>query len=193
MNKQEFLKALKTELEKNKVSQVASILADYEEHFEHGLSKGKSEAEISQSLGDPTTIAKAYETDSMIHEMKNSDAGFKLGTALSVLGRLLLLAPMNFFVLFIPGVVIFSLIVTGWCMSLALGSVGLSLLGTLPVLAFLSLNWWAWVASISGCLGLVSMAALAGMVMFLISKYVLIALINYLHWNLKFILNRSQK
>jgi len=194
MKQQEFLKSLRNELEKNQVQNIPSILADYEEHFTHGLSKGKSEDELSESLGQPATIAKAYKTEHMINEIKNPEKGFKLGLAFSVIGRLLVIAPFNFFVLFIPGIIIFAMLISGWAVSVALGSVSLALLGTLPVVALLSLNIWAWIAHISASLGLLAMAILGGMVMFLISKYVLLSLISYLQWNLQFILqNRSKK
>lgn len=72
MNKLEFLKLLKLELETNGVHNVQDILADYEEHFAHGLNKGKSEEDISKGLGSPLTLAKAYKTESMIREIKSS-------------------------------------------------------------------------------------------------------------------------
>lgn len=190
MNKQEFLKTLKQELEQNKVQNVQDILLDYEEHFNHGLSKKKSQEEISEGLGFPATIAKAHKTESLITEVKNPKKNFKLGLALNVIGRLLVIAPFNFIVLFIPAVVILSLLISGWAVAVAMGTVSLGLLTFLPALGTLSTGVWTWIAGISSSLGLFGLAALGGMVMFVITKYILLALISYLQWNLKLVLQK---
>lgn len=187
MTKNEFLKSLKQELERHKVHNVQDVLADYEEHFEHGLAKGKSEFEISQSLGQTSTIAKAYKADSLINEVKNPENGFQWSLAINVVGRLLIIAPFNFIVLFIPSIVIFSLLVTGWVLSLAISAAGLAIAGVFPALISFSATSWAWIAAASASLGVVSLGILLGMIMFIITKYILLALINYLQWNIKFI------
>ncbi len=140
MTQQEFLKSLKEELERHRVQNIQDVLADYEEHFRHGLNKRKTEEEISQGLGFPATIAKAYQTENMINEIKNPQKGFQLSLAINVIGRLLLIAPFNFFVLFIPGVVIFALMVAGWTVALALGSVSIAILAVLPTVGALAIN-----------------------------------------------------
>ncbi|KYG68625.1 hypothetical protein AZI87_05155 [Bdellovibrio bacteriovorus] len=190
MTKQEFLKNLKEELEKNKVQNVQDILTDYEEHFVHGLSKGKTEVEICEGLGFPSVIAKAYQTESLISEIKNPEKGFNLSLAVTVIGRLLVIAPFNFLILFIPGVVIFALLASGWAVSVAIGSASLALLSMLPFLGTVSAGAWAWVTGLSTSFGLLGLAILGGMVMFVITKYIVLAIISYLQWNLKFILQK---
>lgn len=190
MKQQEFLKELKTELEKADVPNVQDILADYEEHFQHGLRKGKTEEEICESLGYPPTIAKAHQTENLINQVKNPEKGFQWNLAFNVIGRLLVIAPFNFIVLFIPGVIIFSLLVSGWAVSVALGSVSVAFLAALPAAGVLATTGWFWVAGISSIMGLIGIAVLGGMVMFVITKYVLLALISYLQWNLKFVLEK---
>lgn len=187
MTKQEFLKTLREELERHKVQNVADILADYEEHFEHGLSKRKSEEEIARGLGFPSTIAKAYKTEHMINEIKDPAKGFQLGLALSVVGRLIVIAPFNFLVLFIPGIVIFAILATGWSAALGLASAALAAFTIVPSVAELSTTAWAWMASIFSGFGLLGLALLTGMLMFVISKYILLSLISYLQWNIKFV------
>ncbi|WII72511.1 DUF1700 domain-containing protein [Bdellovibrio sp. 22V] len=190
MNKQEFLKNLKAELEKNKVQNVDDILSDYEEHFNHGLNKRKTEEEISESLGFPSVIAKAYQTESMISEIKNPKKAFKWSLAINVIGRLLVIAPFNFIVLFIPGVVTFALLASGWAVSMAIGSVSVALLSVLFSLGTLSSSGWTWLAGFSASMGLLGLAVISGMVMFMITKYILLGLISYLQWNLKFVLEK---
>lgn len=187
MTKNEFLRNLQTGLETHQVKNVTDILTDYEEHFTHGLSKGKSEAEIAQSLGSPSTIAQAYKTETMIAEIKNTDNKFRWGLALNIILRLLVLAPFNFFVLLIPGLITFFLLATGWSLSLTFGSIGLGILFYLPSLFSLSSTYWMAMAGIFGTIGFFGLGIIGVLVMFFITKYIVLALIGYLQWNLKFI------
>ncbi len=188
MNKQEFLNSLKENLERYQIKNIQDILADYEEHFVHGLNKGKREDEISESLGTPSTIAKAYQTESMINEIKNPQNKFRLSLALNIVIRLLVIAPLNFFVLFIPGILLFAFLVTGWSISAAIASGSLAILSALPSIATLPANAWTWIAGLCASFGLMGLGVLGGMIMFLISKTILIMLISYLQWNLKFVM-----
>jgi uncharacterized membrane protein len=60
MNKQQFMQILKQQLNVLSPSDVAEILADFEEHFASGLTSGKSEDEIAAELGSPYEIAQEY-------------------------------------------------------------------------------------------------------------------------------------
>lgn len=190
MTKHEFLKTLKTELDANQVRNVSEILQDYEEHFNHGQMKGKSESEISSALGSPIVIARAYKTETMIAEIKNDDNQFRWGLALNVILRLLVLAPFNFIVLFIPGLLVFSLIVAGWSVAMAFGSAGLAVLWYIPSMLSVSSTFWMGLAGVSGTIGLLGLAMIGFMIMFFITKHVVLALISYLQWNLKFVMEK---
>lgn len=187
MTKHEFLKSLKVELEKNSVRNTEEILADYEEHFTHGLSKGKSEEKIALGLGFPATIAKAYRAEDIVSEVRNPETAFQWGLAFNAIGRLLLIAPFNFFVLLIPGIIIFLILVGGWTAALSIGASGFAILAAVPVLAVSTAKMWALLAAFSTCFGLLGLSLVIGMIMFLFSKYILLALINYLRWNIKFV------
>lgn len=190
MTKQDYLTALRTELEKNKIPNVQEILSDYEEHFAHGLNKGKTEAVISEGLGNPVTIAKAFETEKMIASLQSPENPFPWGLAFNVIGRLLVLAPFNFIVLFIPGAILGSLVFAGWTVALTLGGASLAILSGLPKIALASFSAWIWLAGISTSFGLLGLAALGCLCMFFMTKFLLLGLISYLQWNLKFILQR---
>lgn len=190
MTKHEFLKTLKAELEAGQIRNVSEILQDYEEHFNHGQSKGKSESDISNSLGSPITIAKAYKTENMIAEIKNEDNTFRWGLALNIILRLLVLAPFNFIILFIPGIIVFSMIVAGWSVALALGSAGFAVLMYIPSLLSISSTFWMGLAGVTTTIGLLGMCLIGGLIMFFISKHVVLALISYLQWNLKFVMEK---
>lgn len=58
MNKQEYLKALRSYLAPLPAQEREDLLLDYEAHFDNGLANGRSEAETAAMLGDPLSIAK---------------------------------------------------------------------------------------------------------------------------------------
>jgi uncharacterized membrane protein len=187
MTKQEYLKTLQDELEKNKVQKIQEILSDYEEHFTHGLSKAKSEADIAKDLGSPATIAKAYQTENMIQEIKNPESKFRWGLAINVIGRLLILAPLNFFIFLIPGAIIFSFIAAGWAISFSIAAASFGLLWLIPEMNALVSSVWLLLTGFFSSFGLLGFSVIAGLIMFVMTKYILLALISYLQWNLKFI------
>ncbi|WDV47006.1 DUF1700 domain-containing protein [Clostridiaceae bacterium M8S5] len=66
MNKREFLNSLKYNLKGLSSEEVKDILFDYEEYFEVGANKGRSEVEIANSLGNPKQLAKQLKATYMI-------------------------------------------------------------------------------------------------------------------------------
>jgi|GEM_PF-2052118 len=58
MNKKEFMRRLKECLVGLNQTDKREILLDYEEHFLDGIKEGRTEEEISESLGDPKEIAE---------------------------------------------------------------------------------------------------------------------------------------
>lgn len=190
MSKQEFMTLLKQTLVSNKNNNINDIILDYEEHFTHALAEGKSEEEICKKLGNPETIAHAYETESMIVKIKDPSSPFKLQTALTILGRLLIIAPFNFFVLAIPGAISLALIMAGWSMALAVFSIGLGVIVGSFQASLFSLSGWLSSSIVLSSLGLFSLTVCLSLFMFFITKNALLLAINYLQWNLKFILEK---
>lgn len=60
MTRQEYLDAIRGSLVGMPSSELQDILRDFEEHFDVGLSQGKSEHEVSAELGDPVSVAQTY-------------------------------------------------------------------------------------------------------------------------------------
>ncbi|MDF2884431.1 MAG: hypothetical protein K0R54_4998 [Clostridiaceae bacterium] len=60
MNKEKFMEILKSSLGDMPQDEINDILYDYNEHFEIGINKGKTEEEICKELGDPRNIGKSY-------------------------------------------------------------------------------------------------------------------------------------
>ena len=77
MTRQEYISALKNALRALPEPDITDIAQDFEEHFEIGLSQGKTEHEIAAELGDPTVVAGTYFEESLEdigHTMKESAA-----------------------------------------------------------------------------------------------------------------------
>ncbi|MDO5040949.1 MAG: DUF1700 domain-containing protein [Peptoniphilus sp.] len=70
MREKEFLDLLRHYLREMPEPVIMDIMADYEEHFAVGKSKGKSEEEISEELGSPRVVADEF--------LKNESGGLKL-------------------------------------------------------------------------------------------------------------------
>ncbi|MCK5731563.1 MAG: DUF1700 domain-containing protein [Tenericutes bacterium] len=68
MNKKDFFKELKKELENNNISEIEDIIRDFEEHFEPKLEEGKTEEEITRKIGNPQDIANDYANHSINEE-----------------------------------------------------------------------------------------------------------------------------
>ena len=69
MTKAEFLQVFERSLTGSPQVK-GEIIGDYEEHFRMGLAAGKSEEEIAAALGDPKTIAKAYNADILVEKAR---------------------------------------------------------------------------------------------------------------------------
>ncbi len=191
MTQSEYLRKLEGALKNNGISRIHEILADYQEHFAMGISNGKTEAEISQKLGEPETIAGAYHTEDMIREIKSPESNnFSFSSALTILGRLIILAPLNFIVFLIPGLVLLSLLAAGWAVAAAFFATSLAIISATFAIGILSISFWAMVASSAGSLSLLGLTVLVGFFMYFVSKHLILASISYLQWNLKFILQK---
>ncbi|MCR3906406.1 MAG: DUF1700 domain-containing protein [Tenericutes bacterium] len=70
MNKQEFMAQLESGLKKHQIKDIEDILSDYRMHFDHQIENGKSEADISQSLGDVGSIINDYSKISTKRSLK---------------------------------------------------------------------------------------------------------------------------
>ena len=60
MNKTEYLKRLSDELGHMPYGDVKDIIQSIEEHFDEGISEGRSEDDIAASLGDPKELAAEF-------------------------------------------------------------------------------------------------------------------------------------
>jgi uncharacterized membrane protein len=101
MNQKSFINELQTRLIFLPKERVKDIVSDYEEHFAEGLSKGLSEEQIAQRLGQPKTIAKQYKIKDLLGD---ESTPITIGKVLRVLYIGLSLAFFN--ILFVAGLYI---------------------------------------------------------------------------------------
>ena len=75
MNRNEFISTLRNGLGNISSTSVEEIMYDYREHFDIGLGQGKTEDEISRSLGDPKLIARQYRAEYIVHQADKHSSG----------------------------------------------------------------------------------------------------------------------
>ncbi len=192
MTKAEYLKELENRIQRLPQKERAEILADYQEHFEMGLANGKSEAEICTSLGTPRSVAQSILMNSLVEEARTAPTIRGRGEAVFRMFLLILvLAPFNFLVLIGPFLILFALLFTGWVTPLAIAFgaswAGFALIqagmGGLGVLGGLSL--------LSMYIGILSLAFIVCMIMWLLTRGSLWLLIGFFKWNIDFITSRK--
>jgi uncharacterized membrane protein len=72
LNKKQFFKDLREELKQLPKEDLDSLMKDYEEHFEIGISKGRSEEELVKSLGNPNIIAKHVKAYFLVRQAEDN-------------------------------------------------------------------------------------------------------------------------
>lgn len=190
MSKREWLQKLENEMSRIGVFHFREITRDYEEHFNVGVSQGKTETEIAAKLGDPLAVARAHHAETLVTKVQSS-SGTGLMGALSAALRLLILTPFNFFMLIGPFLITIAFLVTGWVTCLVSGAVSVAaVVVTIVALSFLFMNFWGTGAFIFGSLGFIGATILGLMLMWLITRWIVDLFISYLKWNVNFVLEK---
>lgn len=70
MNRKEFMQKLDKALTGIPKGEKKETMRDYEDHFEIGLERGRTDEEITESLGDPASIAKSIKAEYSITRAK---------------------------------------------------------------------------------------------------------------------------
>lgn len=177
MNRSEFMQILEESLEPLSSQEVYDILYDYEEHFNIGLSKGKTEWEIAKELGNPRDIAKSYIDSSNIHEPpKNTSHKGTLKTILTAIALVL----FNMFIVLTPFIAIISILLALYSTSIATIIGGVNLPRTI-YLGFHPLT------SISFGIGLIALGILMLIGCFYLTRFLYRGVLKYIRWNIDLI------
>lgn len=194
MKRSEWLVKLEQEMSRLGIERVREAVADYEEHFAIAMDAGKSEEEICEKLGDPVTVAKAHQVDRMVTSAlpAGKAAGpMDMQGILRATLRVLILTPLNFFLLIGPFIVIASLLFTGWILAVVFGllSLGATVLALISV-PFLVIEFWSAGSMLFGSLAFVGFTVLGIMTLWVLTRVLLTWFVSYLQWNVNFVLEK---
>lgn len=116
MNKEQFLKELEVALRKIPQDERDDIVQDFIEHFEIGQEEGKSEEEITASLGSPQHIAKEMVATYHVDKIETDvSAGNILRATWAVIG----LGFFNLVIVLGPFIGLLGVLVGGWVTSIS--------------------------------------------------------------------------
>ncbi|GFN35760.1 hypothetical protein TXYLGN1_15470 [Tepidimicrobium xylanilyticum] len=187
MNRTEYINTLRNGLMGLPENEIMDILYDYEEHFEIGLSKGKSEEEIARELGDPRNIAKSYKVSSTISEAKNNPSPKNLIKAILAA---MALGIFNLIIVLGPFLLVIGLLFGLYAVSISFIVAGIgSFFGTIVAPFFpytISIGFYP-ITAISFGIGLIALGLLMGIGCFYLTKLLYQGIIKYLRWNIDII------
>lgn len=186
MNKEEFMKNIKKNLTGLPQDEIADIVYDYDEHFRIGKENGKSEEEISSSLGNPKQLAKMFVVDNYLKKAEKNSNYKNVLRAIIATG---FLGFMNLFLVFTPLMVIALLILTIFIIGIAFVGAGIMcilgvVINPLINIIVIDMNVFSFVCFqlTMTCIGIIMVIGIL-MASKVLSKY----FICYLKWNIKFI------
>ena len=111
MNKERFIKELRAATTKLPKNEQLEILQDYEEYFAIGQLDGKTEEQISSSLGSPKSIGKEL---SAMSQIEKAETNATIGNMMRAMWTVIGLGFFNLIIVLAPFLVLASVILTGW-------------------------------------------------------------------------------
>jgi uncharacterized membrane protein len=190
VNKHDFINQLARMLGNLPEKERKDILYDYEEHFTIGIAEGKTEEEISRSLGDPRNIARQYKADSAIRIAEKDKSTGNIFRAVFAAG---LLGFLNLLVVLTPFILLNALLLIMFASAFGITITGVVLF----IASFVSLLFpgfidigSSFIFATSLSVGLTCMGLLFLIGTCYVAKYFYKITISYLKWNVDFINNR---
>ena len=111
MNKKQFLSKLESSLKSLPANERQDILQDFEEHFAIGLQEGKTEEQISASLGSPHQIAKDMVA---AYHLERVETKATFGNILRAVWATIGLGFFNLAIVLGPFIALAGIIFSGW-------------------------------------------------------------------------------
>ena len=187
MNRVEFIRLLKKSLVKLPPSEVEDIVRDYEEHFDAGARKGKTEEEIAKALGNPRTIGKAYRMDTLLQSDKNHTLRSTTRAVFASLG----LGLFNVIFVLGPYAGLLGALAGLWAASIALAASGFAVTLAVPfgflMPSFVHLGGMSPLFLLFAGIGVCATGILAVIGMIRLSKLFFELTVRYLRFNLRVI------
>lgn len=111
MNKEQFLKLLNKGIKNLPEEEREDILRDFEEHFQIGLAEGKTEEEISRSLGSPKQIAKEM---AAAYHVEKVEGKTTISNILRATWAVIGLGFFNLTIVLGPFIALIGILASGW-------------------------------------------------------------------------------
>lgn len=119
VNKNQFLKQLAFCLQKIDKKEAQEILKDYEEHFAFGYEEGKTEEEISASLGSPEQIAKEILATYPLEKIEKTEKKETPGNIMRAIWATIGLSFFNLVIVLGPFIALFSILLSFWVVGIS--------------------------------------------------------------------------
>ncbi|MBU5425858.1 DUF1700 domain-containing protein [Tissierella pigra] len=187
MNKQEYLDRLMYYLQGLPISELEDIFSDYEEHFRMGISKGKSEEEISKELGDPMEVANNYKTIYGYNDTQNMDnTNYSSNDTKRLLVTIGLIA-FNIIIVAGPYLGLAGVLLSFYGVGISIIVSGFVVLFGFPISIFTPIPTPHILTSIAFGIGLLALGTLGIILSVYLTKLLYQLTIKYIKWNLELI------
>jgi uncharacterized membrane protein len=180
MKKNEFISELTRHLQKLPKSEQEAAIADYEEHFEHGVFEGRSEEDIAKNLGNPRKIARELITE---YHLEHAEQNNSYSSIMRALFASLGLGFLNLVFVLAPFVAIVAVVIASYAVSFAFVISPLAVFVTL----FGDDSWSSILLLLFVTLGLLGIGLVLGTITTQFSKKFFQWFTDYLKSNLKII------
>lgn len=183
MNKKEYLVQLTKYLQGFPEEELKDIICDYKEHFDIGISKGKSEEDIAKELGNPKDIANNFKTESNNIEKKetlSNDRGRKIIV-------FIFLFLFNLIIVLGPYLGLVGLLLALYGVGMSFVFAGISLLFGFPIAYFSTFKILHITTSLSFGIGFIALGVLGLLLSIFLSKKFIKLSVDYVKWNFRLI------
>jgi len=183
--KKQFMSELKKNLKSLSKEDREEIIEDYEEHFDVGKKKKRTEADIAKSLGKPKQLAKQAKAELLVSKAEKKKSFKNIWKAIfATIG----LSFFNLIVMLGPFIAMFAIVISFFAAGFAIAMSGLALV----VAAFLPLEFFYipafnHLAMFFGGIGLVCLGILFCIGTWYIGKGFSILTIKYIKLNIRII------
>ena len=184
MTKTAYMDKLKAYLHSLPSDELEDILSDYDEHFEVGLSKGKTAEEISKELGDPYDISRNYINANSVNNLpvtNNNNNGILI---------ILLLAAFNIIIVLGPYISIVGLLIGMYIAGISFVFGGIALMFGNIFNAIVAIPQPHILTSLGFGIGLSSLGILTIILGIHLSRLLISLTKRYISWNIE-IVNRG--
>lgn len=183
MNRDDYLRQLRHNLYGLSEAEINDIILDYEEHFQIGLSKGKSEEEISSELGNPKDIAKNYINQSSQVFREEAKTVIHNDGARRLL-LIVLLGLFNLIIVIGPYIGAIGILLGIFGLGVGLFFAGIGILFGVPFLAIGSIGQLHILTVIGFCIGFIGLGILIVLLGVYLSKWLYYLTVRYIKWTI---------